>query len=165
MNSYVFEVRAPRAPRATRVRRRSRPSTALVLAMFVLYLLFLMAGACSDAEATAPSEAPIQLPMATVQQVADFTPSLTDVQSRLLPTLSDAASVTRLNSELSQLASALLARDVKAVQQQIEAARATLAAYPAAARATDAVELSVIELVLDRAAQLVGMPALANRSL
>lgn len=136
-----------------------------MLATFVLYVLFVMAGACSDAAATVPSAPSVQAPMATAQQVADFTPSLSDVQSRLLPTLSDAASVTRLNAQLNALASALIARDARAVQQQIELARATLAAYPAAARAMDAVELSVIDLVLDRAAQLVGMPALANRSL
>jgi hypothetical protein len=101
--------------------------------------------------------------MATAQQVADFTPSLSDVQSRVLPTLSDAASIAKLNTQLNALASALIARDARAVQQQIELARATLAAYPAAARAGDAVELSVIDIMLDRAAQLVGMPALANR--
>lgn len=160
MNSYVFEVRAPRAPSR---RRRSGPSAALVLATFVLYVLFVMAGACSDAQATAPSAPSVQAPMATAQQVADFTPSLSDVQSRVLPTLSDAASIAKLNTQLNALASALIARDARAVQQQIELARATLAAYPAAARAADAVELSVIDIMLDRAAQLVGMPALANR--
>lgn len=135
-----------------------------MLATFVLYVLFLLSAACSrTADAATLSGPTITLSMASPQQVTDFTPSLSDVQSRVLPGLGDAASVGRLNTQLAQLAAALTARDAAGVEGQINAARATLAAYPAAARTGDAAELSVIDIVLDRAAQLVGMPALANR--
>jgi hypothetical protein len=136
-----------------------------MLAMFVLYLLFLQAGACSEtADAATVSGPSFALSMASVQDIAAFTPSLSDVQSRVLPTLVDAPSAARLNTELNQLVLALNLRDASGVEQQIELARATVAGYPAAARSVDAAELSVVEIALDRAAELVGMPALANRS-
>jgi hypothetical protein len=135
-----------------------------MLALFVLYVLFLMAGACSrTADAAIPSEPSITLALASPQEVTAFTPSLSDVQTRVLPGLGDPSSVTRLNAELNQLMAALNARDSRGAEQQIDLARATLAAYPAAARAGDAAELSVIDIMLDRAAQLIGMPALPNR--
>jgi hypothetical protein len=146
-------------------RRRKQPSFALVLTLFVLYVLLLVATACSEAADAATPVAPtIQLTMASVQQISEFTPSLADAQSRVLPTLADAASAAKLNTELTLLMAALNARDSRAAAQQIDAARATLASYPAAARALDAIELSVIDIVLDRAAQLLGLPAQANRS-
>jgi hypothetical protein len=160
VNSYAFS-RTPRTP--PRVRRDSR-SISLVLAMFVLYVLFVLAGACSESrDVASPTGPTISLTMGTLQQVADFTPSLSDAQSRVLPSLGDAASASRLNTELSALTAAFNARDAEGVETQIGLARATLAAYPAAAKAMDAVELSVIDIALDRAAQLIGMPALANR--
>ena len=161
MNSYVITTAPQRvSPR----RHRKQPSFTLVLTLFVLYVLMLLATACSEAaDAATPTAPTIQLTMASIQQVNEFAPSLSDVQSRVLPTLADAASATRLNSELTQLMAALNARDPHAAAQQIDAARATLATYPAAMRVFDAIELSVIEIVLDRAAQLLGLPVVSTR--
>jgi len=161
MDTYAFD-RTPRAP--ARARRRQGPSTGLLLATLVLYVLLVMAGACSrTADAISPSEPSIQLIMATQQQVADFMPSLSDVQSRVLPALGDAPSASRLNTEITAMLAAFNLRDARAVEEQIDLARATLASYPAAARVFDAAELSVVEIMLDRAAQLIGMPPSANR--
>ena len=160
MDSYAFDSRT-RAP--IRARRRHGPSTGLLLATLVLYVLLVMAGACSRDASAAVAGPTIQLMTATPQQVAAFMPSLSDVQSRVLPALGDAPSVSKLTAQITALLNALNAGDATAASNQIDLARATLASYPAAAKAFDAAELSVIDIMLDRAAQLLGMPPLANR--
>lgn len=120
--------------------------------------------ACSLDKAAAPDNGGgIHLPMATAQAIADFVPSLSDAQTRVLPALADAASVNQLNAELAQIAAALSRGDQVTAEKQIALARATLDGYPTNSRTYDAVELSVIGIVIDRAAQLDGLPALPNR--
>ncbi len=162
MSPYAVTRSSPRAH--SRPRRDTRPINALLLATFALFVLLVLSAACSpDASAWTPLGPGILLSTATAQQVSEFIPSLSDVQTRLLPTLGDRASATQLGTQLSQIEVTLNRGDSQGTELQIGLARATLAAYPAAARAMDAVELSVIDIVLDRAAQLVGLPALANR--
>lgn len=129
-----------------------------------LVVVAALGAACSSDKAVAPDNGGgIHLPMATAQAISEFTPSLSDAQTRVLPALADAASVAQLNAELSQISAALARGDQAAAEKQIALARATLDAYPASSRTYDAVELSVIGIVVDRAAQLDGLPALANR--
>ena len=165
MNPYTIAGHTLRTSR--RARRDSRPNVAVVLTTFVLvvlFVLFVLSTACSATQdAVAPKEPAMQLPMANTQAIAAFIPCLSDAQSRLLPALSDAPSVSRLATALTQIEATLSRGDQKAAEDQIALARAIIAAYPAAARINDAVELSVIEIVIDRAAQILGLPALPSR--
>ncbi|HVX38559.1 MAG TPA: hypothetical protein VHB25_03215 [Gemmatimonadaceae bacterium] len=120
--------------------------------------------ACSIDKAVAPDNGGgIHLPMATAQAISEFLPSLSDAQTRVLPSLSDAASAKQLDAELTQIQATLSRSDQAGAEKQISLARATMDGYPTSAAADDRIELSVIGIVVDRAAQLDGMPALANR--
>jgi hypothetical protein len=126
-------------------------------------LSVLSTGCSSTQDAIAPKQDATPAPIASAQTIADFVPSLTDAQSRLLPALSDAPSVSRLAAALTALGTALSKSDQNSAVQAIADARAISAAYPPAARVADAMELSVIDITIDRAAQIVGLPALASR--
>jgi hypothetical protein len=138
-------------------------SGSFMLMVFVLFVLVMLSAACSDANPAAPVTDPtVQSPMATVAQIADFVSMLSDERARLLPALQDRTSANRLNTELTGLESALNSRSQPAAMQHITVARAVLAAYPAVFAVEDGVELSGIEILLDRAVQLANPAAMVN---
>lgn len=137
----------------------------LVLATTVVFLLFIYAAACSTTDApTLPAETHSPWVMPGAQQTAAVLASLSDARTRVVPTLGDRSSATRLDASLSAIETAFTAGRPDDVARETTTARAVIAGYSASARADDAVALSVIDLVLDRATQLIGMPALSSRT-
>lgn len=162
MNPYTMAGRKVSTLRPGR--RDSRTKLVVVFLTSVLTVLSVLSTGCSSTQdAVAPKQEIIQAPIASAQTIADFVPSLSDAKSRLLPALSDAPSVSRLAATLTALETALSKNDQNSAAQAIADARAITAAYPPAARMADAMELSVIDVTIDRAAQIVGLPALASR--
>lgn len=123
-------------------------------------LTVVLAAACGEAPAE-PAQYPVSVEtMAPATETAAFLPALGDGRARLLPWLADRASADKLGEQLDQLGYAFTQRDAQAAARVIATSRAIIAAYDPAQRAGDAPELGALELVLDRAAELIGLPAL-----
>ena len=108
--------------------------------------------------------------MAPRAEVEAFLPSLADEPARVRPALQDAGTASAIASHVDRLAGFLEARDAQAAAHEVTLGREAVGRYGAgvpngaAIKAADAPELGVIEVVFDRAAQMIGLPPLASRS-
>ena len=129
------------------------PVWSLCIAMLSLAVL----GSCHGREV--PSEVVANRAIASTAHVAEFMPSLTDVSTRILPSLADANTAQLLARQLGDLKNALESRDAPAAARHLAAMRSTIAAYPPEHYAHDAAELSAIEVTLNHTAQITGRAA------
>jgi hypothetical protein len=130
-------------------------------------------GACGGGDETGPERPPYPVSeqtMASRAEIEAFVPSLADEPARVAAALQDAATASAIRSHVTRLAGFLTARDAQAAAHEVTLGRETVAGYGstvsngAAIRAADAPELGVVEIVLDRAAQMIGLPPLASRA-
>jgi len=105
-------------------------------------------------------------PMAPPAEVEAFLPAFLEEQERILPTLEDRRTAQELDDRLNRLFTFLKRRDAARATEEIGLLRAALRYYgpSTAVRIADGAELGAIEIVLDRAAVLLRMPALPNRA-
>lgn len=105
-------------------------------------------------------------PMAPPAQVEEFLPAFLDEQERILPTLEDRRTAQELDDRLDRLVTFLRRRDAIRATEEVGLIRAALVYYGPSTnvRIADGAELGAIEILMDRAAVLLGMPALPNRA-
>lgn len=125
----------------------------LGLAMLSLEVL----GSCHGREA--PSEVVATHSTAVPDDVAQLMPSLTDISTRILPSLADARTAQILAVQIGDLESTIESHDASAAARHLAAMRSAIAAYPPELYTRDAAELGAIEVALNYAAQISGRTA------
>lgn len=105
-------------------------------------------------------------PMAPPAEVEAFLPAFLEEQERILPTLEDRRTAQELDDRLDRLFTFLKRRDAARATEEVGLLRAALRYYGPSVqvRTADGAELGVIEILVDRAAELLRMPALPNRA-
>ena len=123
----------------------------------VAVAMLLVGSACSDVEGPFdPLPAEVTAPAAEVDA---FQPSISDAAERVVaPVIADPQVSRTLTDELSALEDAISAGNARSGRIWVKRAQENLDRYRVRPEAQgDAPDLSVIELVLDRARQILGM--------
>ena len=122
----------------------------------------LALAACNDGRGPTAGNGP----MAPPAEVEAFLPAFLEEQDRILPTLEDRRTAQELDDRLNRLFTFLKRRDAARATEEVGLLRAALRYYGPSVqvRTADGAELGAIEIVLDRAADLLRMPALPNRA-
>jgi hypothetical protein len=122
----------------------------------------LALAACNDGRGPTAGNGP----MAPPAEVEAFLPAFLDEQERILPTLEDRRTAQELNDRLNRLFTYLSRRDAARATAEVGLLRAALRYYGPSTevRIADGAELGAIEIVLDRAAALLRIPALPSRA-
>jgi hypothetical protein len=133
-----------------------------ILSVAAAAALMLSAAACNDKGPTRP----VRDPMAPPGQVEAFLPAFLDEQERILPALEDRRTARELNDRLDRLVTFLKRRDANRAIEEVNLTRAALRYYGPSVdvRTADGAELGAIEVLMDRASELLGMAPLPSRA-
>jgi hypothetical protein len=128
----------------------------------LVFAAALALAACSDRRGPTVGNGP----MAPPAEVESFLPAFLEEQERILPVLEDRRTAQELDDRLNRLFTFLKRRDAARAAEEVGLIRAALRYYgpSTAVRIADGAELGAIEIVVDRAAELLRMTPLPNRA-